>query len=162
MTTAFASGEIITAAKLNAVVSQFVGYGERTTTSTSSSSTTEVGVLRVSNVDLIGGRTYWIGYSCHPDSATATDVVRTTVRYATAGDATTASTILYKSRWYQAISPRHLMVGFVAPADGTYSFLLCLARNSGATACTLFCDADRGTELFIANVGVIADTGTDV
>lgn len=164
MTTSFAAGDIITAAKLNAVVSQFVGWGERTTTSTGSTSATDVGVLRVSNIDLIGGRLYWVGYSCHPDSGTASDVCRTTVRYSTSGDATTSSTIMYKSRFYAAISsgPRHWMVGFLAPADATYSFLLCQARNSGAGTVTLFCDADRGTELFVDNVGVISDTGSDV
>lgn len=162
--TAFASGEVITASKLNAVITQFVGYGERTTPSTGSSSATAVGVLRVSNVDLVAGRAYWIGYSCHPDDATVADVCRTEVRYSTAGDAVVGSTLVFKTRVFNPVSagPRHFMVVFFPAVTGTYSFLLCQARNSGVGSTNLFCDADRATELFIANVGTVTDTGTDV
>lgn len=162
--TTIAAGEVITAAFLNEALTQFDGYGERTLTSTSNSTSTDIGVLRVSNVDLVGGRAYWIGYTFHPDSATLTDVVRATVRSSTSGDATASSTIVYKSRTYAAVNvgSRHTMCIFIPPSSATYSFLLCFSRNSGASACTMFCDADRGTELFICNVGVVADTGTDV
>lgn len=164
MVAALFAGQIPTAAELNALFTGFAGYGQRTSTSTGSTSTTAVGVMRLDNVVATQGRAILIGYSCHPDSATVSDNVRIELRSSTSGAATTASTIVPNSQTFATVSAgvRHWMTVIIPPADATYSFILTFARNSGASSCTLFCDATRFTEIMALNMGVITDTGVDL
>lgn len=140
-------------------------FAERTTTSTTSASTTHVGVLRLDNVPLVQNQMVRVTYGCHPDSTVTSDTVITGVRVNNAGVATTASPRIYKSYAYgpPAVGPRNWAFTYLPPSTGTYSFLLSFARNAGSGTCNLFCDADRGTELYVTRlVTNLTDTGTDV
>src|SRR5690349_21528433 len=71
-----------------------ISYGRRDTSSSGSTSTTAVGVLRLDNISVVAGRSYIINVTCHPNSSVQTDNVRVEVRGTTSGTATTASSVL--------------------------------------------------------------------
>lgn len=158
------AGQIPTATELNDLFTGVAGYGQRTSTSSGSASSTSVAVLRVDNVIGQQGRGIWVGYSCSPDSATLSDQVRGEVRYSTSGAATIASTILPGSWTFAQVvgGSRHFMTLYIPPADATYSFLLTVARSTGASTVSYFCDANRFTELFAINLGPSTDVGVDL
>lgn len=164
MVTALFAGQVPTAAELNDLFTGIAGYGQRTSTSTTSSSTTSVPVLRIDNIIGRQGRGLLVGYSCHPDSATLSDQVRGEVRFSTSGAATTASSILTGSWSFAQVvgGTRHFFTLLIPPADATYSLLLTVARSTGASAVSYFCDTNRFTELFALNLGAATDVGVDI
>lgn len=163
MTTFFAGG-IPTASDLNALSRKVLKWGQRTSTSTTSASTTRVPVLRVDAATIITNHLIEVGYRFHPDSGTATDQVVAEVRSKTGGaNATTSDSILQGSQSFGQIGiPRYWSTFFVAGSSDQYSFILDYARNSGAGTCQLFCDANRVTELFVIDWGIVTDSGVDL
>jgi hypothetical protein len=160
--TTFFVGEVVTAAQMNAIATKFLGWGQRTTTSTTSTSTTAVTVLRLDGMVWTSGRVIEAGYRCHRDSTTATDNLRTELRFKAGGAAaTTSDAILQGSQEFDTPSPSNWSTIYPVSSTDTYSLLLTFARNTGAGTCDLFCDANRIIELFVIDRGVITDTGVD-
>lgn len=136
--------------------------GNRTTSS--STTTTEVGVLRVDNIPIVAGRAYPV-WTCglYLISSVASDLPEAKVRYSTSGVATTASTILAKGEdqvtsGTQPVSTIAQGV-YVATVTGTLSLILTVSRSAGTGSVSIF-----GTsELFISDAGVDpGDTGVDL
>lgn len=130
---------------------QLVQYGRRFTTSSNSTSSTSIGVLRLDGNPLVQNHMVQLSYVCHPDSTVTTDNFRVELRYSTAGAAGVGDTIVFNSRTFAPVSAgaRTWTTQFFPPSTGTYSFLLCIAREAGSGTCNLFADANRGTDLEI-------------
>lgn len=157
----FSAGERLTAAKLNR--RGIAKYGMRPTTSTTSASSTAVGVLRVDSISVVSGRSYIINISCHPNSSVVTDSIRGEVRGSTAGAATTASAVLASGQFTTNFGvPVTFRFVYLAGSTATLSMLLCVARATGSGNCSLYADGTRNTELWIEDMGVATDTGVDV
>lgn len=140
-----------------------VGWGQRTTTSSNSTSATPVAVLRVDNCSLVTGRLYKIVMVCTPNSSVGTDVIAPHVRFASGGTATTASTVLPGIGTFPSPGPSLTFVTYLlAASTALFSFLLAFYRNSGSGTANLFCDATRYTQLTIEDLGPTTDTGVDL
>lgn len=162
MTTFFA-GQIPTANELNSGFRKLLGYGQRTVTSTGSTSTTAVSVLRLDSMSWTSTHLLQIGYTCHKDSPTATDNIRTEVRLKAGGtSAVSTDAIIQGSQCFHTPTAVNWSAFYLVGSSDTYSVLLTFARNTGAGTCTLFCDANRVTELWVADWGIISDTGVDL
>jgi hypothetical protein len=156
----FAAGQRATAATLNR--RGIVKYGRRDTSSSTTSSSTAVGALRIDGISVVSGRAYVINVSCHPTSTVSTDNVRCEVRGSTSGTATTSSSVLTSGQWYQKLGdPQTFRFVYIAPATATLSMLLCIARDSGSGNVNFYSDGTRNTELWVEDKGVITDTGVD-
>lgn len=161
----FFAGQIVTAADLTTASTARVGYAQRTTTSTTANSATEVPVLRIDNVPIVGGKTYDLGVRGHRDGTVATDTLRARVRFnQTGAAATTSDPILPGFSNFSAVNTGPMSWGttFIAGGSGLWSFLLCIARPTGSGTVDFFCDVDRLTEMVIDLMGTIADTGVDM
>lgn len=141
--------------------------GKRTTNSTTT--TTEVGVLRLDDVPIQAGRTYLIYTSTLlADSSVANDGVEGLLRYTTDGSTpTTSSTILAQTVDVQTNAAQSTDVAVIASytpaADETLSVLLTVARTTGTGNVGLLGAATTPIELFIEDKGLdVTDTGVDV
>lgn len=165
----FSTGEKVTATKLNLELraGTLVARGNRASSSTGSTSTTDVGVLRIDSVALTAGRAYLVGYTSHINDTNASNdgTANVRVRFSTSGAATTASTVLPGSQLFTREATEgglHRTI-LVPGADATYSFMLVFNRSSGTGTITLFADGSRNTDLFVEDCGVDpGDTGVDI
>lgn len=165
----FLAGQTLTAAALNLATKKILARGRRTTASTGT--TTEVGVIRLDDIPIVGGRLYEISSSTvTPDTGTNGDMTNVRIRYTTDGSTpSTSSTVLPGAigqvRLDDASNGEALVVKtFYAPAsDETLSLLLTVGRSSGSGTITLFADGVFETHLVVKDVGVDpGDTGTDI
>lgn len=144
------------------------GYGNRQTNSTTT--TTIVGVLRLDDVQLRGGRAYEIKTSNLRATSGANDGVTATLRATTDGSTpSTASTAIAtgsaqttSASVFENIGPLQRL--YAPSADQLFSVLLCVARTSGAAGSAgLGGDATYPIEVWIVDVGeAAADAGTDI
>lgn len=135
--------------------------GLRPTTSSGSTGTT-VGVIRLDNVIWVAGQTYAIEYSGHPNG-TADENFRCEVRFNSAGAAGTGDTILVGSQGFIRLGDPFYWKFYVpVGVSGTYSLLLTFARNSGASSHNWFCDTNRITTFAVEPKGPASDTGVDI
>lgn len=170
--TAPLSGDIIFAADtaLGWKAGTVIARGRRTTNS--ATTTSEVGVLRLDDVPLVGGRLYWIGTNAVAlDTGNTADSARCNLRYTTDGSTpTTSSTALAMGQAKPvdaAVAETVSVSAFYIPAsDETFSVLLTVQRATGTTAAV---GLTGGTgqpspiDLFIQDCGVDpGDTGTDI
>lgn len=161
---ALTAGTKLRTSNLAGVVARAV----RTTTSANAASSTDVAVLRLSNVLLLNGQEYSIRTSClAPNSSVSGDVVRVEVRYRTDGtDAGVGDTVLPGSQAFSLVGSATptitLDCEYVPGATQTLSVLLCVARSAGTGNCTLFADGTQRTiELkVISNGSSVLDTGS--
>jgi hypothetical protein len=130
----------------------------------SSTTTTEIGVLRLDSIPIVNGTLYKIRSSAMYLLSNTGDIVNIRFRYNTAGNATTASTQL--GQGFQtitnAIQPTSaiLDVLYTATTTGSLSILLSVTRASGAGNTKVF-----GSSEFWVEVGAITDpgdTGVDI
>jgi hypothetical protein len=163
----FLAGQKVRASQLQALEdsvtdlsAQLDGWGYRLTTSSGSTGSV-VGVLRLDNLNLAASRVYELRYRCHPDGTG--DQVRTEIRFNTAGAAGTGDTLVVGSQAYDTVAGhREFAVIFAVAISGSYSFLLCQTRTSGANTSTLFCDTNRITEMTVEAMGSASNTGVAV
>lgn len=145
---------------LTVLDARMTGWGYRTTTSSGSTGST-VGALRIDNLVLTAGQVWEIRYRCHPDGTGNT--VRTEVRFNTSGAAGTGDTVIVGTQAFDTVAgQREFAVNFAIGVSGTYSFLLTFARTAGASTSTLFCDTNRITEVEILPKGPASNTGVAV
>jgi hypothetical protein len=133
-----------------------VGWGERTTNSSTTS--TETGVLRVDNISCVSGRWYQIFTSALPLASTvANDSVRAAIRYAIGATATTSSTQLDFVQLQQpntSIPPAISLVSTPFLTAGTLSVLLSVSRQSGTGLVQILAGATFPVDLFVVDMGV--------
>lgn len=146
---------------------KLIARGNRLTNSTGT--TTEVGVLRLDDIPIIGGRIYQISTSTLLLATnTANDFVNAKIRYTTDGSTpTTSSSLLTQTGGrIEATSSGDFayLSGLYAPAsDETLSVLLTVARGSGAGTVAINYGSSVPIELYIVDLGVDpGDTGTDI
>lgn len=147
-----------------------IARGRRTTSSTASTGT-EVGVIRLDDIPVTGGLLYRVASNgLHFDTTVAADVSVARVRYTTDGSTpSTASTILPGALAYalqgNASWPETALIDtFYAPAaDETLSLLLTVNRVAGSGSCLIFADTDHTIDLWVESLGTDpGDTGTDI
>lgn len=155
----FTSGRKLRASELETQVTRIteleaddaggLGFYQRPTTSSTSASSTLVGICRINNVPCVINEPVRITYYGHPDSTTGTDNIRSVVTVSTSGSATTSSTVIGQSEAFGAASASHRCVTFiyVPAATGNHSFALCFARAGGIGTADFFCDSNRKTQL---------------
>jgi hypothetical protein len=145
---------------------RLLARGRRDSVSANSTSPAAVAVLRIDGVLGRAGRSIMVRTGgIHPTSSVNTDNIRVEIRYATGGAAaTTASSIVPEAQAYEAFGNTSYLEGRITPgADTTYSFLLCVARESGSGNANLYADANRRTTLLAYDEGVDpGDTGVDL
>lgn len=175
MTTNFLAGEILTAAALNAAIDAgpqgIIAWGQRTSSSTAT--TTEIGVLRLDDISLSTLRAFRVWTPpLNFTSSTSTDDVRCRIRFTADGSTpTTSSTILPGSTIGANINGGGAKTPIIpistkyAPAGGNelFSCLLCVTRNAGAGSASIFGDATVVIEIIIEDIGMnVTDVGTDI
>lgn len=161
---ALTAGTKLRTSNLAGVVARAV----RTTTSANAASTTDVAVLRLSNVLLLNGQEYSIRTGClSPNSSVSGDIVRVEIRYRTDGtDASITDTVLPGSQGFSLVGSSTptitLDCEYIPSGTQTLSVLLCVARLGGSGNCTIVADGTQRTiELkVISNGSSVLDTGS--
>jgi len=141
-----------------------IKYGRRTTSSTTATSSTPVGVERLDNINVIAGRAYVITVTCHPNSTVQTDNARVDFRASTSGVATTASAVMDDGQFFCLLGEEQTFSFiYIAPSTATLSVLLCVARDAGSGAVDLLANGTtRNTLLWVEEMNPVTDTGVDV
>lgn len=168
---AFAAGDVLTAAGLNNAVRKAVARANRVSNSTASASTTEVGVLRLDDIPLLGGHSYRIAWSLNFDVTTNADSMRALLRYTNdSSTPSTASTILPGSGGEAELTDNaiaeHLQVdtSYTPASNELFSCLLTIRHNQGTSVSIAQADASVfHTQIWIDDMGDDpGDTGTDI
>jgi hypothetical protein len=143
---------------------QLVGWGRRLTTSSGSTSTVEVGILRIDGIVCVAGWPIKLEYGCHPDSTVGSDNARVEVRYKVGGSAGPGEAICFNSQTFSTVgTPRSWSSLFIPASTGTFSFALCIGRGSGSGTVTAFADSNRGSELKIYRTRTdVTNTGVNL
>lgn len=165
-----AGGDPVLASTINdiftASLNMIVAQGNRSTASSTTSGTTEMGILRLDNLVLKNGNAYeFVCGNIRPNVSVATDHFVLRLRYSSAGAATTASSEIGKTEMTEASASSYPQpTGWVVPgADTTTgSIILSVARSSGTG--TFATNPDTGgLWLTVLCRGVsVADTGVDL
>lgn len=139
-----------------------IGWAQRTTSSTST--TTEIGVLRIDSLALQANRAYEIWTSpLYLLSSVTGDVITARLRGSTAGSATTSSGVITSvQQKTDSIQPPAVNMMFLYQTSSavTLSVLLTVGRASGSGNVSTF-GAD--TEIYIRDAGPsLTDTGVDI
>lgn len=164
--TTFLVGDEVTATLLN-VGTDLHRRAQRTTDSSSTSGTTETGVMRIDNCDFVAGRAYEVRTgNLRPDLTVATDRVKILLRYSSSGAATNSSGEI--GRWESAtvgdLNSAAPVCGWIYPSadEATASVRLSIVRASGTGTFFLESDPTHGIQIFIICHGDDpGDTGTD-
>lgn len=132
-----------------------VKWGYRDTSSSVSTSSAAVGVLRIDDMELKAGQDYEVITGIlHPTSNINTDNARLEIRYSTTGLATTASAVLAGLQGFELFGNTTLLrAKFKVVADITVSMLLCIARDSGSGNVQMYADGTRRTEFEVMRCG---------
>lgn len=132
--------------------------------SSSSTTTTEIGVLRLDNIPIVNNVLYVVESAPMYILSASGDIVNIRFRYNTAGAATTASTQLGTGCQVitNAIQPVTAMLRtrYLAATTGTVSILLSVGRAAGTGNTQVFGESD----FWITSLGIVdpGDTGTDI
>ncbi|HEY0696520.1 MAG TPA: hypothetical protein VGD43_01780 [Micromonospora sp.] len=170
MAITWASGMRMTPARLNAMPKGIIARGHRTSSSTAT--TSSVGVLRLDDVPVKSGRSYRVFTSGLTFVGTSGDTARARITHTTDGSTpTTASTQLgagCRNRIAGTTGPEAPILiaseTYHATADGLLSVLLVVTRSAGTGgSVSLFGSSTEPIELLIEDLGTDpGDTGTDV
>lgn len=147
-----------------------IGWAQRITNSTTNSTSTDIGVMRLDNVAVVSGRSYSIrSNSLNPNSTVGTDTVRIQVRYRTDGTAAGITDALlpggqaFTFGTASGFVTATFDIQYIPTGNQTLSLLLCVARSNGTGAVSLFADGVRVTEIKIFDCGVdIGNTGVNL
>ena len=138
-------------------------------TSSSTTTTTEVGVLRVDDVPMYVGRIYKIWTSpLRLDTSVANDVARALIRYTTDGSTpTTSSTTMTTAQSTLANATDgnsvDICIDYTPSADELFSVLLCVARRSGTGNISIDGASTLPINIVVEDGGLdCTDTGVDV
>ena len=147
-----------------------IARGDRA--STSSTTISEIGVLRLDNIAITAGRLYIIKTGPLPlTSNTAGDVVFANIRTAVGGTATTGSSLVGGQRLQWAVTsadvtnPRSasMLQPYAAPSNGTLSVLLTVGRASGSGIVSINASLGGGIDMWVEDAGIDpGDTGIDI
>lgn len=157
------AGQTATAAQwnLDTLGGTIIARGRRTSNSSTSSSTTPTGVLRLDDIPLTAGRAYMVMTSSLVlHSSTANDVVRAGIYYTTDGSTPTGSSTLmdFVQEAVDITSnppAQPIVIGYFPAGTETLSVLLAVSRQTGAGAADLL-----GSSTFPIDIYVI-DRGED-
>lgn len=145
-----------------------LAIGVRTTNS-STTTTTEIGVLRVDDVPITGGHRIEVKVNAiFLHSTTTTDVVRATIRYTTDGSTpTVSSTQLCAAQISVAnnsFPATNIASGtYVPSSDQTLSVLLTVIRMTGGGNVQILATSTFPAELSIVDLGIdTGDVGVDL
>lgn len=151
----------------NAAPAGIIARGKRITTS--SSTTSEIGVLRLDNIALLAGRSYKIWTSpLIIESTVANDTAAATVRVSNSGIATVASTLLdeIQTTIPSIVHPPVLPLDcepYIPATNETLSVLLSVARLSGTGNVSLVTNTGIPITMVVEDMGVDpGDTGVDL
>ena len=171
MVQTFEAGQQLTATRLNALPKGIVARGRRTTNSSTTTSTTGIGVLRIDDVPVKAGRLYRIYTGpLAVVSTVAGDIPRAKVTFTTDGSTPTASSTTLDGTQTNGVidtnsqSNNDVISALYAPAgDEILSLLLCVLRGSGTGNASINGTAPNIIELVIEDIGVDSgDVGVDV
>lgn len=158
------AGAIADPGQYNTDIRKLVARGRRITFS--STTTTEVEVLRLDGVQVKAGRLYWITTGpVGVDTSVNNDGARLQLRMATASaTATTSSTVLDLAQQLMpnAAHSEHFSVGAMYPAasDDVLSVLLTVGRSTGSGSVGTIGDPTYPVDLMVWDCGVDpGDTG---
>lgn len=165
-----AGGDPVLASTINdiftASLNMIVAQGNRGTASSTTSGATEMGIMRLDNLVLKNGNAYeFVCGNIRPSVTVAADHFVLSLKYSSAGAATTASAAIGKTEMTEATNSSYPQpTGWVVPgADTTTaSVILTVARSSGTG--TWVTNNDTGgiwLTVFCRGVAV-ADTGVDL
>jgi len=164
------TGTLTVTGASSAVALGIVAWGNRTTTSTTFTST-EQGVLRLDSIPVVNGREYLIVVPAWiPNSTVASDAIETFFRVSTSGAATTSSTQMEGGTVMNSRSAAatQFVLGasarYKASATGTISILLSGVRSAGTGTCSLVASAGKyALNMLVYDMGVgVSDTGVDI
>lgn len=162
------AGQRILAADLNLATQKGLYRGERLSSS-STTTTTEIGVLRLTGIPLLGGHGYWIRTSSLIyDSSVNGDAVTARIRHTTDGSTPTTSSALIagglehvSSSSGQSVAP--IARYYVPSADQTLGLILCVVRVAGTGTVGLLSATGFPIDLVVDYDGLApADTGVDL
>jgi hypothetical protein len=144
-----------------------IARGNRTTNSTTT--TTEVGVLRLDDIPMYADRTYKIWTSALTlDTSVAADVAAANLRYTTDGSTpTTSSTILTAAQAPLANATSGnsvtIIIDYSPATDTLFSVLLTVTRVSGTGNISIAGAATAPIDMVIEDIGQDpTDTGVDI
>ena len=144
-----------------------IARGERTTASSSTSGTTEAGVLRIDGITLTSGFVYLVTTgNMRYDMTVATDRIKANLRWSSSGSATNASTLL--GQWENVpaadLNSGGTVVGYIYPSSTftNASVRLSIVRASGTGTFQAMADTGHGIQLMVIALGEDpGDTGVD-
>lgn len=166
----YTAGQRARAGQLNddfAAVPRIVARGNRTTSSTAT--TTEVGVLRLDNIPVLSGKIYPVFLNGVVFASSASgDLIEARLRASTSGAATTSSTQFgsttessFTAGGNQRIQPAVAL--YIPSGDATLSILLSVARVSGTGNVSLLVSAaTHNPNLWVEQWTDPGDTGVDI
>lgn len=167
---ALAALQKVTAATYNTDIQKIVARGRRVTT-TSNSTGTAVGVMRIDDVAIKGGYVYAV---CTNSLALSTSVANNTIRafvtYTTDGSTPTTSSSTLPGGATQQVPESTsqsdnsaIFALYPCGTDETLSLLLCVNRTTGSGNGFIFADATNIIDLWLINLGPDpGDTGVDI
>jgi len=161
-----ASGDVVPTTSIDDPRGSVIRRGRRETSS--SATTSEVGVLRVDGIPLQNGRIYTlVTNNLFFASTVALDVIVGRLRFNAAGTATTASTIIGEGGNHQPSAIAYgsvLWLPFIPATTANYSILLSVARIGGSGSVSIGVTANHPTiDLLIFDGWVDpGDVGVDV
>lgn len=170
----FFAGQKVRASELNDLIDKdsplplgILARGNRTTSS--STTTTEIGVLRLDDIPIYTGRTYRIWTSpLRMDTSVANDVARAIIRITTDGSTPTTSsaqicaaqTILPDIASGQSVE---ISMDYSPAADELLSVLLSVSRQSGTGNISIVGGTGIPIDLMVEDIGLDpGDTGVDI
>jgi hypothetical protein len=132
--------------------------GIRTTDSSATSGTTEIGVIRLDDLDLKAGKVYLVtSGNLRPDLSVATDRVKVNLRYSSAGSATNSSTEIgrVESATVGDLNSLPPVSGVITPAsdEATASVRLSIVRPTGTGTFFLEADPQHGIQIRVFCIG---------
>lgn len=157
------AGTLLTASIFNMKVRKRIARARRVTNSSSSTSTTEVGVLRLDDIPLLAGHNYKITYQVHMDTATsaANNTARELLRYTTDGSTPTTSSGILPGSGSEAtfgnianVESIHVETDYSPVADELLSLLLTIRHVAGTDA--VIAQADGSvfhTQVYVDDMG---------
>lgn len=169
--TDLAAGQLLTASLFNMKARKRVARARRVSNSSSSTSTTEVAVMRLDDIPILGGHNYRIGYQCTLDVGTNVDTLRTILRITTDGSTpTTSSGVLGGSGAEELLSNAATPVSnftetdYSPASDELLSILLSVRHVVGTSAGIIQADGSVfHTQMYVDDMGDDpGDTGVDV
>lgn len=158
---AITAGQTLSASLLNDKLKKCVARAARNTSSSGSTSTTPIPVLRLDSIAIKAGRSYRITWKAAFDNATAADTLRGHIRFTITGTAAVAGSALLPGSAGEvhtttAASPVSTMVecNYTPISDGRLSILLCVLHSVGTGSGIMQADGTNFvTEMFVDDMG---------